>query len=207
VILVRAAALALTLATLLAGCANLPKTGSTTVAAASPVPTTTPSASPSSSPSPGICGAQATNAVYIAMSSTITATNDPTYGAIFGYALTDSSGNPGTTTTPLVLKPNDVVQFYNAEPAATAPSHSAVGFSTASFPAVPYTFPGVDATAFGSTIGASWSTGRIPINGVGICFSQTFTVPSSGVYYFGDIDFYNLTNMRDVIVVSSTANI
>ncbi len=191
----------------LAGCANLPKTTSTTVAVASPEASATPSASPSSSPSPGACGAQVTNAVYVAISSTITATNDPTYGAIFGYALTDSNGNAATTTTPLVLRPNDVVQFYNAEPAATAPSHSAVGFSTASFPAVPYAFPSADASAFATVIGASWSTGRIPINGVGICFSQAFTVPSSGVYYFGDLDYYNLTNMRDVIVVSSTANI
>jgi len=26
------------------------------------------------------------------------------------------------------------------------------------------------------------------------------------IYYFGDLDFYNLTNMRDVIVVSSAAS-
>jgi len=203
--LLRFAALTLAIGASLTACANLPKTTSTTVAPGSPAPTATPSTAPSISPSPGTCGAQATGAIYIAMSSTIIATNDPTYGPIFGYSLTDSSGNAGTTTVPLVLKPNDIVQFYNAEPAATAPSHSAAGFLTAAFPAVPYAFPSADSSAFGSAIGGNWSTGRIPINGVGICFSQTFTVPATGVYYFGDLDFYNLTNMRDVIVVSSVA--
>jgi len=197
----------LALATCCTACANLPKTTSTTIATASPIVGQSPSANPSASPSPGACGSQATNAVYVAMSSTITATSDPTYGTIFGYALTDSSGNPGTTTTTIMLRPNDVVQFYNAEPAATAPSHSAVGLSTTAFPAVPYAFPSADASAIGSAIGSTWSTGRVPINGVGICFSQTFTVPSSGVFYFGDLDFYNLTNMRDVIVVSGAASI
>lgn len=205
-ILQRFATPVIVLAACFTACANLPKTSST-VAVASPRPVITSSTSPSPSPSPGTCGPQAGNAVYVAMSSTITAANDPTYGPIAGYALTDSSGNAGTTTTTLILKPNDVVQFYNAEPAATAPSHSAVGFVTAAFPAAPYAFPSADGSAIGSAIGANWSTGRIPINGVGICFSQTFTVPSSGVYYFGDLDFYNLTNMRDVIIVSSTANI
>ncbi len=81
-----------------------------------------------------------------------------------------------------------------------------MGFSSAAFPAVPYAFPSADASQIGTAIGTTWSTGRIPINGVGICFSQTFTVPSSGVFAFGDLDFYNLNNMRDVIVVSSAAN-
>ncbi len=167
----------------------------------------TASASPGTGSSSGTCGAQASNVVYIAMSSTITASSDPTYGTVSGYSLADANGNATTTTSPLLLKPNDVVQFYNAEPAAAAPSHSAVGFSIASFPTVPYTFPAADASAIGTTIGTNWSTGRIPINGVGICFSQTFIVPSSGVFFFGDLDFYNLTNMRDVIVVSSMATI
>jgi hypothetical protein len=38
-----------------------------------------------------------------------------------------------------------------------------------------------------------------------VSFSQAFTVPASGMFYFGDIDFYNLTNTRDVIVALSTA--
>jgi len=109
---------------------------------------------------------QATNAVYVAMSSTITATSDPTYGTISGYALTDSSGNPGTTTTTIVLRPNDVLQFYNAEPAATAPSHSAVGLSTTASPAVPYSFPSADASAIGSVVGSMWSTG---VNSISPC--------------------------------------
>jgi len=58
----------------------------------------------------------------------------------------------------------------------------------------------------GTTLSSGWSTGRIPINGVGICFSQAFTLPFSGTYYFGDLDFYNLTNMRDVIVISAAAS-
>jgi len=41
--------------------------------------------------------------------------------------------------------------------------------------------------------------------GLGIYFSQALTLPASGAFYFGAIDFYNLTNTRDVIVVSSAA--
>jgi hypothetical protein len=33
------------------------------------------------------------------------------------------------------------------------------------------------------------------------CFSQTFTL-TVGTFYFGDYDYYNLTNMRDVLVVT-----
>jgi hypothetical protein len=141
------------------------------------------------------------------MSSSIAATNDPTYGPIFGYGLTDSTGTPAATTSAIIVKPNDVVQFYNAELSLSGPNHSAVGFPTAAFPSVPYTFPAAAATQTGTTFSSGWSTGRIPDVGTGVCFSQAFTVPSSGTYYFGDIDFYNLTNFRDVIVVSTAAAI
>jgi len=101
------------------------------------------------------------------------------------------------------LRRRSLPPMQNPQPRCT--HLAAFGFPTASFPATPYGFPSSASSQHGSALGSAWPTGRIPINGVGICFSQAFTVPASGTFYFGDIDFYNLTNMRDVVVVSSAA--
>jgi hypothetical protein len=49
-----------------------------------------------------------------------------------------------------------------------------------------------------TTIGNGfWSTGRVPPNTTGQCYSQVFTL-KTGVYYFGDLDYYNTaTSFRD----------
>jgi hypothetical protein len=47
-----------------------------------------------------------------------------------------------------------------------------------------------------------WSTGRLASPVSEQCYSQTFTL-SPGVYYFGDLDYYNLSNFRDVLIVAT----
>jgi hypothetical protein len=119
------------------------------------------------------------------MSSSITAVSDPTYGVISGYALTDSTGTPRTTAMPLIVRPNDVIQFYNAESSVNAPSHSAFGFPMASFPPTPYSFPSSAASQEGTSLGTIWSTGRIPINGVGIFFAGVHRAGERDVLFRG----------------------
>jgi hypothetical protein len=34
------------------------------------------------------------------------------------------------------------------------------------------------------------------------CYSQTFTL-AAGTYHFGDLDYYNLSNFRDVLIVAT----
>ena len=35
------------------------------------------------------------------------------------------------------------------------------------------------------------------------CYSQTFSLTAAGSYYFGDYDYYNLSNVRDVLIVAT----
>jgi hypothetical protein len=181
-----------------------PTSGSTASAA--------PSASPSGSPLP--CNTPvAAGAQFIAIGLYIAppATPDPTYGMVFGYALADSQGDIPVTAAVVTLRPGDQVQFVNVDPANSDGSngnvHSAVGFQTQAFPATPYAFPAAADAAVGTTLGNGtlWSTGDLPSTAAAPCYSQMFTVPASGVYYFGDLGYYNSLGMRDVLVVSASA--
>lgn len=184
---------ALGIAMLLSGCARVSSGG--------PIPN--PSASPSAPPSS--CNAlQPTTTAIIGMGSSFTAVVDPTYGAVNGYAEGSTQLLFPNTASPISLHSGDLVQFVNTEsgsPAAVYHS-AALIVKASSFPPVPYTFPAADASPAGNAINAqAWSTGRIPpIQPLGYCFSQQFTA-QSGTYYFGDVDYYNTANMRDVIVV------
>lgn len=144
------------------------------------------------------------------MGSTIAPVNDPKYGTINGFAAVVSPQSQflvPTTAAPISARTSDIVQFVNVEPIGSSTQRSAAllmnGTQAAtSFPAAPYEFPASQQVALGSRIGPqAWSTGRISSNqGTGYCASQQFTL-SSGTWYFGDIDTYNLDNRRDVIVV------
>ncbi|HXM18314.1 MAG TPA: hypothetical protein VN934_05830 [Candidatus Tumulicola sp.] len=181
----------------IAACAHLPSysvvPGST--------PTPTPSAGPSSSPA--ACATQAPQAtVIIVMSSSISATTVSPYNVINGYIKANIDSTFNNVASVINARSTDVIQFVNAENTGPATIlHSAVGFPNAvGFPASPYSFPTSTQQQIGSAISqAQWSTGRLaPLP----CFSQTLTA-SPGTYYFGDYDYYNLTNARDVLVVSS----
>ncbi len=184
------------------GCAHLPASG---------LPGPTPSPSESSTPTPlpsgsGSCTTQASNTtVTIVMSAGVAATPDPRFGVISGYTTLSSTGTFSNVATVITAHPTDIVQFANIEAGATPIFHSAVGFPGASFPPVPYTFPAAAQRPVGTAItSALWSTGRVapsPDGGVSFCFSQQFTL-QNGTWYFGDLDYYNLANMRDVIVVA-----
>ena len=80
------------------------------------------------------------------------------------------------------------------------------GGSSSAIPTAPI-FPPAAQSAIGSTIsGSLWSTGRVPASETDtLCYSPTFTTATQGTYAFGDYDYYATTNMRDVIVVSSSA--
>lgn len=199
-LLLRLTPLAWLLAVAVLGCAHLPN-----YALPGPGFTSTPTPTPGPTSTPSSCATQAPNAtVIIVISSSITAAVAPIYGTINGYTTLNSDGTFGNVATVISAKPTDVVQFVNGE--TTGPNtifHSAVSFPNAtSFPPAPYTFPASAAQPIGNAVSSlQWSTGRLsPLP----CFSQPFVV-SSGTYYYGDLDYYNLTNMRDVIVVSSSA--
>jgi hypothetical protein len=182
-----------------AGCvAHLPP-GTQVVSSVSPSP------SASSSSSPGPCATAAPDSQQIGITLDIavpTATPSP-YGLLAGYGLVIDGNISQVTGTPIELLPSDKVQFVNADPAR---SLSAVGLPASAitggaFPTT-YEFPSSAALPSGSAIDASgnWSTGLLASD----CYSQEFTLPSSGVYYFGDITYYN-DDVRDVIVVSASA--
>lgn len=192
-----------------------------------PGPTPTGGASPTPAP----CGTPIANGVFVAMASYITATTDPTYGLINGYALVATDGTYSNVAQPIRVRPGDVLQFVNVEPAPAASQppiqHSAVSLQGASFPAatpspVSSASPGatpspavtptpIFTSGAQSPIGSSistalWSTGRVPASATDtLCYSQSFTTPVQGTYAFGDYDYYLATNMRDVIIVTSTA--
>ncbi|MGP6158969.1 MAG: hypothetical protein ACLPYS_15920 [Vulcanimicrobiaceae bacterium] len=139
--------------------------------------------------------------MQVAMVSFITASTDPTYGVINGYAIATNGAVP--VSAALISVPSgSALQFVNGEtPSTPSINHSAVGFpGVSAFPPVPFTFPSADAQAVGSQISGSnaWSTGIIAPN----CYSQTFIVGGAGPYFFGDDTYYNESNTRDVIVIS-----
>ena len=177
---------------------------------ASPAATQTPGTP--ASPAPLACGAAVAGSVLIAIGSYIEPQIPPdtTYGTLSGYALTDAAGNYPLVARPIVLKPNDVVQFVNVDPAlaggAAGTPHSAAGLQATFFP-VSHTFAASASLATGTTIdnSSAWSTGEIPALASSLCYSQRLQLPASGVFFFGDVLFYAPANMRDVVVISPTA--
>lgn len=175
-------------------------------------PSATPSPAATGSPLPTACGPAMPGSILIAVGSYIVpqVPPDPTYGTVSGYALSDANGNYALVARPIILKPNDVVQFVNVDPAlaggAPGTSHSASGLQAESFP-VPHAFAASAASPAGTSIdnSSAWSTGGLSGISTALCYSQRLQLPTSGAYYFGDFTYYNLTNMRDVIVISPTA--
>ena len=180
----------------------------------SPSPGVTPSPGMSSSPSP--CGTpDQVHSVseFVAMTSTATATSDPTYGVIDGYTDQYPSGFPSQVANVITVAPSTLVQFVNLEPLPLQPpsiNHSAAALPTA-FPSPSYTFPPNEMTPLGTEISTQpWSTGAVgqDLSGQNICYSQTLAAPTApGVYPFGDLEYFGLSNMRDVIVVSGNARV
>jgi hypothetical protein len=218
----RAISLALgVLVALCIGCAHaLPYAAPGGGGTPSPGPSSSPGSSPSpgSSASPANCGVVNPNAtIYIAMTSTATATNDPNYGVVNGFTdIYDSSNAPSNVANVILARPTDVIQFVNLEPLGPNPSpsaspsiidHSGAAFPS-SFPSPSYSFPPQETSQLGSVISSQpWSTGPIgqDFSGQFICYSQSFTLPSTnGTFYFGDLHFYGLSNMRDLVVVSTS---
>jgi hypothetical protein len=175
----------------------------------------TPTSSSTTSPTPGVCGTPNTNAnlVVVAMGNGITATSAPKYGTINGYATVENASfasratlinqwvNDGVLSS---ITSKNVLQFTNVDTGGA--EHSAVGFLGSRFPPVPYTFPSAAASPQATAVstGTLWSTGRINPPVYQQCYSQTFTL-KPGVYYFGDLDYYNLSNFRDVLIVATSA--
>jgi len=191
-----------------AGCAHLPNYA-LPGPGASPTPTSSPlvSPTPSGSPTPANCATPASNTTaFIVISVVVTATTVPSYGVINGYVVANSDGTFNNVAQVVNLHHSDIVQFVNADSFGPAPIfHSAVNFPGVSkFPVVPYAFPAGTDLPIGTMVSSTqWSSGRLPAS-VALCYSQQFTaVP--GTYYVGDFDYYNLANMRDVIIVGSTA--
>jgi hypothetical protein len=179
-------------------------------------PAPNPTSSATSGPTPGVCGTPASNPnlVLVAMGNNIAPTYTTAYGIINGYAVIEKNQFPYTAMlinqwsngsgSTQKITPQNVLQFTNVDSGNT--QHSAVGFKGDSFPSVPHTFPSAAASPVATAVstGSLWSTGRIdpPISQQ--CYSQAFTL-SPGVYYFGDLDYYNLSNFRDVLIVATTA--
>lgn len=178
-----------------------------------PTPSSFPTASPTSGPTPGVCGtpSSSANTVMVAMGSIIGPASIPPYGTINGYAVVENGQYPGQamlinqwlnqagSVAPITSK--NLLQFVNVD--TTYADHSAVGFKGEAFPAVPYTFPKAAASPTAASVSTTslWSTGRLaPFTGSQPCYSQTFTL-SRGIYFFGDLDYYNLSNVRDVLIV------
>lgn len=189
----------------IAACAKLDLGGN------GPVPT--PTSSSPVSPTPGACGTPNTNTnlVVVAMGNEISPTSAPGYGTINGYTVVENGSFSSRATlitqwlnqgvlSPITSK--NVLQFTNVDTGGAF--HSAVGFKGASFPKVPYTFPSAAASPVATAVstGTLWSTGRINPPVSQQCYSQTFTL-TPGIYYFGDLDYYNLSNFRDVLIVAT----
>ena len=151
------------------------------------------------------------------MTSTATATFDPIYGIVDGYTDQFFGGQPASVANVITVGSSSVIQFVNLEPLAPIPNppatptvivHSAAALPTA-FPSPSFTFPPQEQGTLGAQIAAQpWSTGAVgqDITGGNICYSQAFTLPiGPGTYAFGDLQFFGLSNMRDVIVVSAAA--
>lgn len=180
-----------------------------------PIPTPTASTTPTSGPTPAACGTPNanTNTVLVAMGNIIGPFSAPPYGTINGYSVVEQGQFPGQamlinqwmnpvgTVGPITT--TNLLQFVNVDSTNTA--HSAVGFKGEAFPQVPYTFPKAVASPTATAVSTTqlWSTGRIsPFLGSVPCYSQTFSL-SKGIYYFGDLDYYNLSNFRNVLIVNT----
>ncbi len=183
-----------------AGCSGLvakprPSTGGT------PTPSPTASVTIACNSKP-----DTSTTIFVFMSLSIAPTTSPTYGTIGGYsslpaALAYNGSTPPPVAAPIAVTDTDVVQFVNYD----IYQHSAVGLiGDATFPPVPYTFPTSAANSTGSVISETnptvpWSTGTIAATPApGVCYSATFTV-ASGSHLFGDLNYYNSSNFRDVI--------
>lgn len=176
-----------------------------------PVPT--PTSSSTASPTPGVCGTPAAGSkvVVVAMGNNIGAVTVAKYGIINGYTVVEngSFSNKATLINQWlnqgVLSPitsNNILQFTNVDTAGA--QHSAVGFKGNGFPPIPYTFPTAAASPVATAVssGSLWSTGRVDPPTYQQCYSQAFTL-AAGTYYFGDLDYYNLSNFRDVLIVAT----
>jgi hypothetical protein len=176
-----------------------------------PVPT--PTSSSTASPTPGVCGTPAAgaNLVVVAMGNNIGAVTVAKYGIINGYTVVENGSFASKATlinqwlNQGVLSPitsNNILQFTNVDTGGA--QHSAVGFKGNTFPPIPYTFPSAAASpvATGVSTGSLWSTGRVDPPTYQQCYSQAFTL-EAGTYYFGDLDYYNLSNFRDVLIVAT----
>ena len=176
-------------------------------------PAPTPTSSGSTPPTPGVCGTPSTSAnlVVVAMGNNIGPSSVSKYGTINGYAVVDNGSFPGHAMlisqwlnqgvlAPITSK--NVLQFTNVDSGGAL--HSAVGFKGNAFPPTPYTFPSAAASPTATAVSTSslWSTGRVETAASQQCYSQTFTL-SAGTYYFGDLDYYNLSNFRDVLIVAT----
>jgi len=172
-----------------------------------------PTASPTGTSEPSVCGTPSSNAdlVVVAMGNEIAPTSAPKYGAINGYAVVENGSFPARAmlinqwlnqgvVSPIT--PRNVVQFTNVD--AGGALHSAVGFTGNHFPPAPYAFPSAAASPVATAVstGTLWSTGRVAAPTYQQCYSQTFTL-KPGMYYFGDLDYYNLSNFRDVLIVAT----
>jgi hypothetical protein len=188
-----------------AACAKLDLGGS------GPVPT--PTSSSTASPTPGVCGTPASNTslVVVAMGNNIGAVTVAKYGVINGYTVVENGSFSNKATlidqwlNQGVLSPitsNNILQFTNVDTGGA--QHSAVGFTGNAFPPIPYAFPSAAASpvATGVSTGSLWSTGRVQPPSYQQCYSQAFTL-KAGTYYFGDLDYYNLSNFRDVLIVGT----
>lgn len=176
------------------GCAHLPSGG---------VPALTPSPVVSATPTQAAClQSAAANAQIVAISPLITPTIAPIYGLIGGFGLV-SNGNANNISAPIVVAPSATVQFFNNDLVGSQLRYSAAGIPNVNaFPSPTYTFPPSAAAPSGSQINATstWSTGLLG----GQCYSQTFTIAGAGTYYFGDVTYYGLANLRDVIVATAS---
>jgi hypothetical protein len=173
----------------------------------------TPTSSATTSPTPGVCGTPNSNSnlVVVAMGNNIGAVTVAKYGVINGYTVVENGSFSNKATlinqwlnqgvlSPITSK--NVLQFTNVDTGGAL--HSAVGFKGSSFPPVPYTFPSPAASPVATAVstGTLWSTGRVQAPIYQQCYSQTFTL-YPGMYYFGDLDYYNLSNFRDVLIVAT----
>jgi hypothetical protein len=202
---------ALILTASVAACTKLDLGGGSTT----PTPFPSVTTSPTTGPTPNACNTPSTiaNTVLVAMGNLIGPVSIAPYGTINGYAVVENNQFPTQAT--LInqwmsgsgviqsITTKNLLQFVNVDTAGSV--HSAVGFTTKAFPPTPYTFPTADVAPIGSTIGSKtpWSTGRVAAAAASTsqCYSQTFSLTAAGSYYFGDYDFYNLSNVRDVLIV------
>ena len=198
--------IALTLFAAAGACTKLDLGGS------GPVPT--PTSSSTASPTPGVCGTPAVNShlVVVAMGNNIGAVTVAKSGVSTAIPWSRTAASPtgpqsstsGSTgaSSPRSLQATSAVyecRYGRRE-------HSAVGFIGNAFPRVPYTFPSAAASPVATAVSSSslWSTGRVSAPTYQQCYSQAFTL-TAGTYYFGDLDYYNLSNFRDMLIVATPA--